>query len=509
MEINERDYNFMLKIKKAYENGNNDDRSIKAIAEEYKISRTKVRKILVTLGVIKPDITERALQLKEQGKKLEEIAKELGCSVATVSTYLPYDSVIYNGEEKSPGAIRHEKYRERNKNAVNKQVQRNEIINTERSVDMKDRDYRVLKLRLDLDIEYSDIDVLRKYGKVQNGISRVVLVPSDMTLHALHFVIQKLFGWQNGHLHKFTLPQKTFRDLTNNSFKKWCDYCGIYFRFPSEDWEDIYWDDNYDGSISFKTWLKRKYCGPYGYFGKTEHLMEAKESLYSFLEEYGRVSLMPSNDEWIKLSEKERIGLTKHPIEKPILKATCEEVNRYLFEGGGIYEVLERLKLTEILGDKASKNELNSLVVDSYNRYDLNKELVFDDYVYDQKMRELDGTALPLTKELIYEYDYGDGWEVRIALEDTYDYSSLNDINCETVNGESKDKLESVIAHYMPICIESDGLPVMDDVGGVGGYCRFLEDLCGKRSGEDVEELRDWAGMQGWTGRINKPEKML
>lgn len=121
----------------------------------------------------------------------------------------------------------------------------------------------------------------------------------------------------------------------------------------------------------------------------------------------------------------------------------------------------------------------------------------------------LDGTALPLTKELIYEYDYGDGWEVRIVLEDIYDYSSLKDKNSETINEELKEKIESVIAHYIPICIESDGLPVMDDVGGVGGYCTFLEDVFGKQSGEDARELREWARMQGWTGRISRPEKML
>ena len=114
-----------------------------------------------------------------------------------------------------------------------------------------------------------------------------------------------------------------------------------------------------------------------------------------------------------------------------------------------------------------------------------------------------------MTKELIYEYDYGDGWEVRIVLEDIYDYSSLKDIDSEIINEELKEKNKSVITHYIPICIESDGLPVMDDVGGVGGYCTFLEDVFGKQSGEDAQELREWARMQGWTGRLNKPEKML
>ena len=45
MEINERDYEFMLKVQEAYEkNPNGEVGSIRAVATEFNLSRTKVRK---------------------------------------------------------------------------------------------------------------------------------------------------------------------------------------------------------------------------------------------------------------------------------------------------------------------------------------------------------------------------------------------------------------------------------------------------------------------------------
>ena len=80
----------------------------------------------------------------------------------------------------------------------------------------------VLKLKLALDMEYvdeSDMEVLRKYGKVDKGITREILVPADITLHALNYVILRSFGWQNSHLHRFCLPKNVFQALTGGKNK--------------------------------------------------------------------------------------------------------------------------------------------------------------------------------------------------------------------------------------------------------------------------------------------------
>lgn len=59
---------------------------------------------------------------------------------------------------------------------------------------MSEQKYSVLKLRLSLNLEETDVKdrvVLNRYGKVKQGIIREILVPADITLHALHYVIQR------------------------------------------------------------------------------------------------------------------------------------------------------------------------------------------------------------------------------------------------------------------------------------------------------------------------------
>ena len=83
----------------------------------------------------------------------------------------------------------------------------------------------VLRLQLSLDMKYvndDSIEVLKKYGKVKNGILREILVPADITLHALNYVILRSFGWQNGHLHQFRFPEQVFQKLTKEIGRASC-----------------------------------------------------------------------------------------------------------------------------------------------------------------------------------------------------------------------------------------------------------------------------------------------
>ena len=49
-----------------------------------------------------------------------------------------------------------------------------------------------------------------RLAKAERGISRDILVPGDMNLHALHYAIQQAFGWQNSHLHRFLLGEEDY-----------------------------------------------------------------------------------------------------------------------------------------------------------------------------------------------------------------------------------------------------------------------------------------------------------
>ena len=71
-----------------------------------------------------------------------------------------------------------------------------------------------------------------------------------------------------------------------------------------------------------------------------------------------------------------------------------------------------------------------------------------------------------------------------------------------------------VLETERPICVAADGLPVMDDVGGIRGYCELLKVVKGKEESEvsafeSKEDAKDWARMMGWTGRMSKAENIL
>lgn len=544
MVENEKDYGFMLKVQKAYEASlKAGEGSVRAVATQLNISRTKVRKILVTLGVIQSDITEQAKKLKESGLSISEIADRLGISMATVSTYLPYETVIYNGEEKSPNAIHIERYRDRLKNISDSQVHHSNKNAQKHGENehMRERDIKIYRLHLELDTDGADMEALRKHGRVKNGISRDILVSSDMTLHSLHYVIQRAFGWQNSHLHHFELPSVMFSSLTKGNFKRWADYCGIYFRFPSEDMEDLYWDDDYNGSVSIRTWLRKKYTGPYLYHGISEHFMEARSAVLDFIRDNEELSVAPPFEQWMKMTEEER----KTPIVKRIDEITCDEIDM-LFGSCGTRELLERLKLSEIFAEEDVKavpesiiNKAEASYNDNHSRFiKLHNAMINgDDYAYWQEMNKINGKTQPITKTLCYQYDYGDGWEVKINVTDvfycdtTWDHSNqsgwmttpvtdednYDDLTPLYQNGEMiedevlAEQIRAVVMGYRPLCVVADGLPVLDDVGGIGGYAELLKALHGTKNSsfENAEDAIEWANSMGWTGRMNKPEKML
>ena len=75
--------------------------------------------------------------------------------------------------------------------------------------------------------------------KVENGrITRDILVPADITLHALSYAIQRSFGWQNSHLHCFKFPAAVFQEMTGGK---------------EEPWDDVY--AKYDGLVT--EWMEK------------------------------------------------------------------------------------------------------------------------------------------------------------------------------------------------------------------------------------------------------------
>lgn len=483
--------------------------SLRDTAKAMQLSRTKVRKILITMGAIESDITERALALREKGYARDEIADELGVSAATLSTYMPYGERVYNREEKTKNAIRVKNCLARQVIAAENQVSRgmkkekklisgnDEQAEKERMMEIEEmKDRKVLKLHLELmDFDEEELEVLRKYGRAQNGISRDILVPAEMPLHNLHYAIQKAFGWQNSHLHQFRYEEELFDGLFDDRFITWMAFCGLYFRFPSDDVEDDYfWDDDYEEGYSFKSWLRSKYTGPYYYGGKKEHFMMAQMRARIFLEENKTVEIGPSFDEHLAGKK----GRTSYKIEE----VTMEAMKSYFI--GGMNELLERVPVGQLIGmEQTNSEELTACVKDALLSYNANLKKLAEGIQRKADLGALleatDYPVLPLSDCLIYRYDYGDDWTVKISV-------------VGEVEGELRDR---VLKEERPICVAADGLPVMDDAGGVHGYCEFLKMVkgqgkdAGRGAFESREDAKAWGRMMGWTGRMSKAENIL
>ena len=86
--------------------------------EEYgiKLSTSKIRKILITGGCWTTERSREVCALYEKYGSIARVAEELQLSETLVKTYLPYNKVVYDLEDKSGNARRVERWREKHKN---------------------------------------------------------------------------------------------------------------------------------------------------------------------------------------------------------------------------------------------------------------------------------------------------------------------------------------------------------------------------------------------------------
>lgn len=89
--------------------------SIRAVAAKNKISECKVKKMLISNGAYKTNLSERVLNLYNQGKTIQEIAAALKITENAVNMYLPYSKGEYNSEHPSKNALKIRKTRNKKK----------------------------------------------------------------------------------------------------------------------------------------------------------------------------------------------------------------------------------------------------------------------------------------------------------------------------------------------------------------------------------------------------------
>lgn len=226
--------------------------SVQITAEETNSSKIKVQRVLITEGLWSSKTSRKIGELYSQGLSAPEIAEWLHQGVKSVQAYLPYTRGAYGGNERTKNAEWTEAYRERQKNAQERQVYRAQDRDNRKAARMEMKDigtfdkaapfvgagHKIMKLHLELVADFSDEEeaTMKKYGKMDRAISRDILVSSEMPLHALHYAIQRAFGWQNSHLHHFAYDEDVFGQLTQDKFTQWCNLCGLYFVSRMKKW---------------------------------------------------------------------------------------------------------------------------------------------------------------------------------------------------------------------------------------------------------------------------------
>lgn len=321
-----------------------------------------------------------------------------------------------------------------------------------------------LELKDDYLLDYQK-RMLRRYGESISGdsITRDILIPSDMPLHNLHYTIQKLFGWQNSHLRSFYLPEQIYNKITGSTVKGWSDLVGILFQPPSEAEHDLFWDDDYEQG-SFKIWLKKKYIGPYIYGGTMEHLEIARQDIQEFLEHFKILEVREPFSEYMKRKGQDENTEIRIIKRAPLIDLTLEEMNASIIIDGGTESLLERLEVNKVI---AAQDE------------DINSEELF-----------------PVTKELIYNYDFGDNWIVKITkYKDCEDLIKQNIID----EYELEEAEEVVLDKHKPVCINKVGISVLDDVGGLSGFADFLGIIYEGEDKKEASSARAWAKSLGWS----------
>jgi predicted transcriptional regulator len=498
--------------------------SINETALQTEISTTKVRKILITEGLWASDRSEQIRELSEQGKSSAEIAEILKISVTMVQNYLPYEKGLYDEPDKSDTAVRSEKYRQRNRAYAQKSQAREQSKVAGLDVEQKpaassEKNHRYA-MQLHMELRFSQLDsmedeeakILAKYGAVAKSISRDVMVPSSLALHQLHFLINVAFGWTNSHLHSFQLPQPLYQKLIEGRLLEIAPVFGYYLQFPSSTFNDEFWDDDYDESKSPRTWMRSKYLKQYRYEGYREYWIENQVEIQDMARHLPILDVHP-------FSWKEDIKPRKVKIEDATLQDMLDAI---CFDDGMPDVLKESRRLSEILSlnphdigsAKAAALGTDQSTVQVYKQYrdmflseakrkrgpkDVDAYMhAFDQMRILQKESEPNG-VMPITSQLVYSYDFGDGWEVDITL--VKEFGKDNQI----VDDETAAK---VIADGKPICIAKDGLNVLDDCGNVSGYIDMLRTIHeGER--EDAREMKEWARCQGWTGRDVSPKNLI
>ena len=576
MPIAEKDMEFMSQVARYFRSTVDAETmpegSIRETAIHFDLTRTKVQKILVTMGEYSNPQTEEIQQLRDEGMSVKQIAKELDVSQATVSASLPYTTVFHGTSEPSehtqavrdyrayekahaervkakdeefsgPGAFMEaspaEEAGAESKKTPKTTKGEKKMAETGDKISRKTGEHLLPSslVRLHVALGWVDTEeqeqILRDYGGVKRGstITRDIIVPKNMPLRALHFTLQRAFGFLESHLHRFEIYSEDYEGITAGKMENLLNLRGVVFTQERPDGDDPY-EPVYRGG-SFKRWLKGQYTAPYDYYGdwlEEFHKLDGDEpdddllshaspddpfylltnlhienneskevSAYYFQPFYTRA--VPS----VVIDELEGSGSCVKWVEDPEnswskILAWCDpdDPNAMSFQKVrlgdlGLYDgvraireyptnIIERLKIGDVLAvasdylpydDKGKK--LHSVTGLKH------PQVVTREQIREALRKGKEISVKPFTDMLVYIYDYGDNWHFKITGS-----RGCSDLVEEGVitKAELDRRIEKALKEKHPVLVARDGDMLIEDCGNVQGFVSFL-----KRVNIDAEDI--------------------
>lgn len=476
--MKDNDFNFINEVTEYFYSTideSNPKGNISRVMDKYKISRTKATKILITSGAIDSPLHQDIMKLKEEGYEIDEIASILDVSVTTVKTNMPYEKVIYGGEEKSAGAIYTEEFRVREKAFMDKVVKKpiefepvretektvkvplydkyetnnkEDIINLDAVFTEEERklfklspDIVLLHIELDREIEEKGLCGIR-YG---NTVSRDIIVPDILPLHNLHYVINQAFGFTNSHFHRYELSFDDLKWVTDNKISNYKKLIGLVFKNPDRNEYIDFWDDDYSKG-SPRKWMRSKYTGPV--------YTRCYEESYRYI-----------SKETIRIKEKNINDLNQIEVNEALM------INN-------IFKLFSEEKMSI----KEWYEELNQSIKDAQK--------------YPEETQGSQPWVPGFVSKLHYTYDYGDEWRFLITPMNNINYLLKDKRVSEK---ETRECIKKVCTLARPVILSADGYQLIDDCGGIDGYIDMLKDI-----EKGNKETIKWAKSSGWKKKIDK-----
>ena len=324
-----------------------------------------------------------------------------------------------------------------------------------------------------------------RLAKAKDGIIREVLVHGEMNLHAMHYMILKLFGWWNSHLHRYFLTDSDFEVATDGQkLDYYLGMCGILFRFPGADFSDQFWDEDYKGEYSINTWLKKKYTNVFHDFSVEDSYKRSQMNVEDFKKKYKEKGTyqpemtLEELDKKLRFDEPYNSVLESVRVRDLFKKGMGEE---YDFAAGlwrDYMNLLVKMDPEEIADSNAELLEgsitvkdmmqelldlrKNALEIEKAIRYgqaaevekffkmsakkalDEQKKIIKEtEQMLESVMAFKNPGMLPFIDELYYSYDFGDDWCVRITCEEAYTADSNYDRSFERLYADDEEKLNN------------------------------------------------------------------